>query len=83
VLHVSSSRNLILKAEAEALPKANSKVVDENLKVIGTALDVFGPVSSPYVAVKPVVSNPQHYVGNMLYTFPSQERRKEKKKYGR
>jgi len=81
VLHVSSSRNLVLKAET--LPKINSKVVDKNLKFVGTVFDVFGPVSSPYAAVKPAVSNPQHLIGNTLYTIPLEGRRKEKRKYGR
>jgi len=81
VLHVSSSRNLVLKAET--LPKINSKVVDKNLKFVGTVFDVFGPVSSPYAAVKPAVSTPQHLIGNTLYTIPLERRRKEKRKYGR
>jgi len=81
VLHVSSSRNLVLKAET--LPKINSKVVDKNLKFVGTVFDVFGPVSSPYTAVKPAVSTPQHLIGNTLYTIPLERRRKEKRKYGR
>lgn len=81
MLHVSSSRNLILKAEK--LPRIGEQVVDENLKPVGTIFDVFGPVSSPYVAIKPTVSEPQRLAGNMLYTNPSMGRRKEKRKYGR
>jgi RNA-binding protein len=81
VLHVSSSRNLVLKAET--LPKINSKVVDRNLEFVGKVFDVFGPVSSPYAAVRPVVSKPQRLIGNTLYTSPSKGRRKEKRKYGR
>lgn len=81
VLHVSSSRNLILKAENS--PKIGNKVVDENLKFVGTVFDVFGPVFQPYVSVKPVTSEPQRLIRNTLYTIPSARRRKEKRKYGR
>lgn len=81
VLHVSSSRNLILKAEA--LPKIGDKVVDENLKSVGTVFDVFGPVSSPYAAVKPSILEPQRLIENTLYTIPSTAGRKEKRKHGR
>ena len=81
VLHVSSSRNLILKAES--LPKINSEVVDENLKFVGTVFDVFGPVSSPYISVKPAKPEPRRLIEKTLYTTPSTRRRKEKRKYGR
>ena len=81
VLHVSSSQNLILRAEAT--PKIGSRVVDENLKSIGTILDVFGPVASPYISVKPVISKLQDSIGITLYMIPSSGRRKEKRKRGR
>ncbi len=78
VLHVSSSKNLILKAEK--LPRIKDKVVDENLKSVGTVFDVFGPVSSPYVAVKPSVEEPQRFVNRVLYVFPSRKRKRKKRK---
>ncbi|MFQ6086575.1 MAG: H/ACA ribonucleoprotein complex subunit GAR1 [Candidatus Bathyarchaeia archaeon] len=78
VLHVSSSKNLILKAEK--LPRINDKVVDENLKPVGTVFDVFGPVSSPYVAVKPSLEEPQRFVNRVLYVFPSLKRKWKKRK---
>ena len=80
VIHVSSSQNLILKAEG--MPKIGAKVVDENLKFVGSVFDVFGPVSSPYVTVKPVTLEPQQLIENTLYTIPSTRRRKEKRRYG-
>jgi len=81
VLHISPSRNLILKAEL--LPKIGDKVVDENLKSVGSVFDVFGPVSSPYVAVKPVIIDLKHLIKSRLYAIPSTARRKEKKKHAR
>ncbi len=78
VLHVSSSKNLILKTEKP--PRINDKVVDENLKPVGTVFDVFGPVSSPYVAVKPKVEKPQRFVNRILYVFPSPKRRRKKRR---
>ncbi|MGQ9461069.1 MAG: Gar1/Naf1 family protein [Candidatus Bathyarchaeaceae archaeon] len=78
VLHVSSSKNVILKAEN--VPRIGDKVVDENLKSMGTVFDVFGPTSSPYVAVKPSVKDPQRFVNSVLYAVPSKPGRKERKK---
>ena len=77
VLHVSSSKNLILKAEKP--PRINDKVVDENLKSVGTVFDVFGPVSSPYVAVRPSIEKPQQLVDRVLYVFPSKRKKMKRK----
>jgi RNA-binding protein len=78
VLHISSSRNIILKAEN--IPRIGDKVLDENLKPVGTVFDVFGPASSPYVAVKPHVKDPQHLVNRVIFVVPSEPGRKERKK---
>ena len=69
VLHVSSSRNMILKAEN--VPRIGDRVIDENLKPVGMVFDVFGPTSSPYVAVKPSIQDPQRFVNRILYVVPS------------
>ena len=77
-LHVSSSWNIILKAEN--VPRIGDKVINENLKPVGMVFDVFGPTSSPYVAVKPNVKDSQHLVNQVLYVVPSKPGRKERKK---
>jgi rRNA processing protein Gar1 len=67
----------------ETPPKIGEKVVDEKLKQVGTVSDVFGPVSSPYVSVKPTVGNPASLINQILYAFPSSRhtnRRKENRK---
>jgi RNA-binding protein len=55
-------------------------VINENLKPVGMVFDVFGPTSSPYVAVKPNVKDSQHLVNQVLYVVPSKPGRKERKK---
>jgi len=76
-LHTSSSGNLILKAEK--LPHIGEQVVDENLNPIGTVFDIFGPVSSPYIAVRPGVEEPNQFTQHVLYSLPSSKPRREKK----
>jgi len=78
VLHVSSTKNMILKAEN--LPHVGDRVVDENLNQVGTVFDVFGPVSSPYVAVRPSVEETSLFVDHVLYAVPSFELRREKRR---
>ncbi len=66
VLHLSnSSGNLILEAGAEV--KIGEAVLDASGKSIGTVFDLFGPVSSPFVAVKPRVKDPERLLGETLY----------------
>jgi RNA-binding protein len=77
VLHVSPSRNIIMRIENT--PKIGETVVDENLKPIGKVFDIFGPVSSPYAAVRPTIREPEKLASKKLYVLPS-KRRKEKEK---
>jgi RNA-binding protein len=51
VLHVSSHRNLIIRGEF--FPKLNSTVLTKRLKKIGSIYDVFGPIKSPFLSVRP------------------------------
>jgi RNA-binding protein len=78
VLHVSNTKNMILKAEN--VPRIGDKVTNEKLKPVGTVFDVFGPTSSPYVAVKPNIQSPEQLVNQVLYAIPSKAGRKKRKK---
>jgi RNA-binding protein len=71
-LHKSPNRSVIVKVET--VPKIGEKVVDENLKTVGKVFDVFGPVSSPYVAVRPTIQKPGKLINKVLYVFPSKTR---------
>jgi len=74
VLHLSSSRNLIVKIENP--PRIGETVVDENLTTVGKVFDIFGPVSSPYAAIKPTLPEAGKLAGKMLYVFPSKGERR-------
>ena len=74
VLHLSSSRSLIVKIENT--PKIGETVVDENLKPIGKVFDILGPVSSPYAVVKPTLREAEKLAGKTLYVFPSKGERR-------
>jgi len=77
VLHISPSKNIIIKIEEP--PKIGDTVVDENLRIVGRVFDIFGPVASPYAAIRPTIQNPEKLVTHKLYVIPS-KRRKEKRK---
>jgi len=78
VLHVSNTKNMILKAEN--IPRIGDQVANEKLNPVGTVFDVFGPTSSPYVAVKPHIQNPEQLINHILYVVPSKDRGKMRKK---
>ena len=78
VLHVSNTKNVILKAEN--IPRIGNQVTDEKLKHVGTVFDVFGPTSAPYVAVKPTIQRPEQFVNQVLYSVPSTAGRKKRTK---
>ncbi len=51
VLHRSDLGYAILK-DPPKLPKIGSDVVNENMEHVGIVIDIFGPVTEPYVSVK-------------------------------
>jgi RNA-binding protein len=65
---------MVLKADN--VPRIGDQAVDENLKAVGMVFDVFGPIANPYVAVRPSVEEPSHYVQHVLYAAnaPSKQR---------
>lgn len=68
-LHINSNKNIILKAEK--LPEIGCRVVDKNQKSVGTVFDIFGPVSAPYISVKPYTEETHHLVNHFLFIAPS------------
>ncbi|WP_121823552.1 H/ACA ribonucleoprotein complex subunit GAR1 [Halostella salina] len=44
---------LILRVPDDETPDIGTEAVDESLDRVGRVVDVFGPVSRPYVAVSP------------------------------
>ena len=74
VLHLSKSGRLVLRSQDRA--RLGAKVVDQDLKVIGTVFDVFGPIKNPYISVKASVSSPARLVGRLLYVEEAVERRR-------
>jgi rRNA processing protein Gar1 len=51
VLHISNHGYIILRAAV--FPRVGSSVLTKRMKKVGVVHDIFGPVVSPYVSVKP------------------------------
>jgi RNA-binding protein len=77
VQSLTPSKNLIVKA-TDKPPKIGASVVDENLKVVGKVFDIIGPVSSPYVVVRPAVKEPEKIENKRLYLLLSKKQRSKR-----
>jgi RNA-binding protein len=71
VLHLVQKR-LIVRGEPNesesSLPRVNSVVVDQKRSRVGRVFDLFGPVSQPYIIVRPNKGiDAAVHVGKKLY----------------
>lgn len=51
-IHKTSSGRLLVKLVSTKPPKLGSKVTNSRGELVGTVIDVIGPVRSPYAVVK-------------------------------
>ncbi|WP_256544743.1 H/ACA ribonucleoprotein complex subunit GAR1 [Halobellus inordinatus] len=59
---------LIVRCDDADHPDIGAEAVDESLSTVGRVVDVFGPVTRPYVAVTPASDvSPASIVGKRLY----------------
>jgi rRNA processing protein Gar1 len=63
--------------KVENTPRIGETVVDESLRPVGRVFDIFGPVPSPYVAIRTTIKEPEKLVNRKVFVLPS-KRRKEK-----
>ncbi len=76
-LHISRSGNIIVKSNLRDLPPLGARVFDKDMKRLGVIVDVIGPVSSPYIVVRPESSDVKLVFepGTVYFTPPRRERR--------
>jgi len=68
-LHLSKSRALIVKLDAPKFLRPGKTACDSKLKNVGVVTDIIGPVSGPYVSIRPSVAKPESIVGKTLYAL--------------
>jgi RNA-binding protein len=76
VLHVTPSQNIVVKTDKP--PKIGLAVINEKLKIVGKIFDVIGPVSSPYVIVRPATKEPEKLTDKQLYLLLSKKARSKR-----
>jgi RNA-binding protein len=69
ILHFSKSRSLIVKCDQAGFVKIGTRACDSKLKEIGKVQDLFGPVSAPYLSIRPAIPSPTRYVGRVAYAL--------------
>lgn len=72
IIHYTKYRVFVIEALGKVIP--NTYIVDNTGRKIGVVIDVIGPITKPYLVVKPLVDNPHKFVGREVYYM--RERRK-------
>ncbi len=68
VLHISKRGTIIIQTDKTPPVGRRSIVLDKKAQEVGIIIDVFGPVKTPYVSVRPRRKNDlEKLVGQMLY----------------
>ena len=68
VIHVSKRGSIILRTDKTPPIGKQAVVLDKKANRIGNVIDVFGPVASPYVAIRPFKeTKTELLVGQVLY----------------
>jgi len=68
VLHVSKRGSIILRTDKTPPIGKQAIVLDKKANRIGNVIDVFGPVSSPYAAIRPFKgTETESLIGQVLY----------------
>jgi rRNA processing protein Gar1 len=67
VLHLSKSRALIVKLDPPRFVRPGTKACNSKLKNVGIVTDILGPVSGPYVSVRPTIAKPESIIGRTVY----------------
>ena len=44
---------LVVRSPDDSYPRLGTDVIDESLNTVGTVVEIFGPVETPYLAVSP------------------------------
>ena len=76
VSHYTSS-GLVVVHEIKELPHIKDIIVDQSLKQIGKVVDIIGPVSNPYITIKPFVEA----LPEILYFKRSIQKQSRKRKH--
>lgn len=79
-LHLSAHGDLIIRVDFT--PKIGSKVITKDMEEVGKIFDIFGPVKTPYVSVKPQVepSTAEKLVDEVLYELVDEKKRRYSKR---
>ncbi len=78
ILHIGPNERAIGKVKV--VPNLGATVYDHRKKPLGTVVDIFGPVKSPYVEIEVTGYNPKKVVNFPLYISPNPRRFKKRRR---
>ena len=72
IIHYTKYKVFVVEADKKVI--LNTYIVDDKGRRIGIVTDVIGPISKPYLVVKPLVENPEKYIGKEVYYIRERRR---------
>lgn len=65
IIHYTKSKVYVIKANEKIT--LDTYILNSSGRVIAKVIDIIGPVSNPFVVAKPLIDNPDKYVGATVY----------------
>ncbi len=65
IIHLTKSNLYVIKASDKVLP--GTDLYDARGRKIAVCIDLIGPINKPYIVAKPLINQPNKYVGSYIY----------------
>ena len=65
ILHYTKYKVFVIEASEKII--LNTYLTDDTGRKIGIVIDIIGPISKPFLVARPLIKNPEKYVGKEVY----------------
>lgn len=65
IIHFTKSKLFVIETKERILP--GTELFDSKGRKIAISIDLIGPINRPYIVAKPIVNQPNKYVGSYIY----------------
>jgi len=72
-----------LLVKTQGTHRLNSKVVNQQIKIVGKIVDIIGPVTAPFIVINTRNAQAKAKVGELLYLFDRKPIKKSQSSYKR
>lgn len=73
ILHYTKNKMFIVEARDKVTP--DTILMNSKKMKIGKVVDIIGSINKPFLVAKPLVDNPEKYIGGYVYYIKRRRRR--------